>query len=323
MKIAFHTPTCTFRGSCVALTDYAHYTQVWYGHTCIIVARTPTTTDEQLAWEWLRRRFPVRTYTTVNELNACIQDCDGVYAIKAGERDDAVWDHPPTLVHCVFHMREPHGMVYAAVSEYVARMYDSTVYVPHMVSLPIGAPSNHLRSILHIPSDAKVFGRYGGKDTFNVPFAMSVISTLVRQRHDRYFIFMNTPEWDTHPQLIFLPPTIDQLEKQRFIQTCDAMIVPERLGHTFGLAIAEFSIHQKPIIVYDTPEVPYRMHLDILGDRAIRFSNADELMDRLTLFSVDPHVDYNAYQSYTPEQIMPIFKRVFLDPLESIYSHSV
>ena len=37
-----------------------------------------------------------------------------------------------TCVHCVFDLSEPHGDIYAAVSETLAKKYNKTVFVPHM-----------------------------------------------------------------------------------------------------------------------------------------------------------------------------------------------
>src|SRR5690606_1716942 len=101
------------------------------------------------------------------------------------------------------------------------------------------------------PNNAIVFGRHGGIDTFNLQFCKSLISQIVREYPLIYFVFLNALAWDSHPNIIILPPTTDLDEKRKFICTCDAMIVPETLGHTFGMSVAEFSIHNKPVLCYN------------------------------------------------------------------------
>ena len=49
----------------------------------------------------------------------------------------------------------------------------------------------------------------------------------------------------------------------KFVNASDCMIHARARGETFGLAIAEFSIRNKPIIAYSNP--PEKAHLDILG----------------------------------------------------------
>jgi len=65
-------------------------------------------------------------------------------------------------------------------------------------------------------------------------------------------------------------------KKVEFINTCDAMIHARQMGETFGNAIAEFSIKNKPIITsrgYDNN------HLHILKDKAIIYNqnNVEEI----------------------------------------------
>jgi hypothetical protein len=63
-----------------------------------------------------------------------------------------------------------------------------------------------------------------------------------------YFIFANFNSFcDSKKNIIFLPNIIDEIDKTTYINTCDAMIWARSGGETFGLAIAEFSINNKPV----------------------------------------------------------------------------
>lgn len=311
MKIAFHTPNLNFRGSCVALYDYAHYCERLFGYQSVIVTDIKQhSTSDPIAIEWIRRRFLILFYHSIEELETILlkEDCNVLYCIKYGTNDRIYLSSIKTVIHCVFDMSQPHGDVYAGVSKTLAHSFDLDVYVPHMVSLSFSHHSN-LRQQLNIPSDVIVFGRHGGMDTFNLEFAKEVISNIVRTT-SIHFVFLNAPQWDSHPHIHYLPPTTDRYTKEAFINTCDAMIVPETMGHTFGLSIAEFSIRNKPIVCYNG-QVWNRTHLDILGDKGIYFSTPEDLTNIFLHFHPQTK-DYNTYKEYTPCKIMEKFKYIFL-----------
>ena len=78
-------------------------------------------------------------------------------------------------------MTDPHGDVYAAVSETLAKKFQKTLFVPHMIGLPPAIDKNdNLRKTLNIPEDATVFGRHGGQDTFNLQFTKDVINNVIQ-----------------------------------------------------------------------------------------------------------------------------------------------
>jgi hypothetical protein len=313
MIVAFYTPNLNFRGSCVALYNYALYNETLLDNKSIIITdlsqRSPA--EDDLAFKWISNRFQI--YTRIDTA------CDIFYCIKYGKNDGVVHPTAKTVVHCVFDMSEPHGDVYAGVSRSLAMKFGSDKFVPHMVLPP--PETGDLRSELGIRETDTVFGRHGGQDTFNLQFAKEVISAIVRQRNDIYFIFLNAPEWDSHPQIIYLGATTDRVEKQKFINTCDAMIVPETMGHTFGMSVAEFSVSNKPVICYNGP-VWNTSHIDILGDKGIYFDNPNDFYRILNTFSKEipsglNNAYQNAYQDYTPEKVMAQFESVFLSQVKS------
>lgn len=314
MIIAFHNPQIDIRGTCVAIYDYAYYNEEILKNHSIIVSNKIADVS---AFKKFSDRFKVFIYTDRENLHNILKR-EGVnvfYAIKYGTRDGLEFNDIKTVVHCVFDLSEPHGVVYASISNALAKKYGQFPVVPHMISLRPSYDKNNLRKILRIPEDSIVFGRYGGEDTFNLSFCHSVISDIVKERRDIYFIFSNTPQFcESHPQIIFLPQLIYPEDKNRFICTCDAYLECGTLGHSFGLAIGEFSVNNKPIIAYNSPSLWNTAHLEILGDKGIYFRDEKEF--RNILISFDPkkytNRDNNCYRDYNPCKVMNIFREVFL-----------
>jgi hypothetical protein len=120
---------------------------------------------------------------------------------------------------------------------------------------------------------------------------------------------MNTDSFYAHPRVIHLPPGSDLRRKVSFINSCDAMLHASATGESFGLAIAEFSVRNKPVFTYASS--PAKAHYEMLGSKAILYRNATDLKEKLLAFRpVDG--DFNCYRDYTPEKVMPIFRQVFM-----------
>jgi hypothetical protein len=233
-----------------------------------------------------------------------------MYAIKAGEPDGVISLSVPTMVHAVF-PQDPiraHGSSYAFVSDWLSKVCSNSVIpaVPHMVTLP--SIDTNLRRDLGIPANSTVFGGYGGSTSFDIPFAKKVVGDIIDKRQDIYFIFMNIQSFVNHPRVIFLPSSSDLNYKVTFINTCDAMLHARRLGESFGLACAEFSIKNKPIFTYS--KSPQRHHIDVLGDRALLYSGYKSLWDGLMNFDrVKAQMqDWDCYsKKFSPSRIMNLF----------------
>lgn len=309
--IGFYTPQIDVRGSCIAIYDYAKYNQTILQNQSIIIVPEGSENEEPALLKF-QQRFPI-IFTSNLEQTLKDEQCDVLYVIKYGKNDNIFSKVVPTIIHCVFDMSEPHGDVYVGVSKSLAIKYNKpNDYLPHMVSLePSLTTQENLRSYLNIPTNAIVIGRHGGQDTFNLKFVMNTISKIVRERNDIYFLFVNTIPFDTHPQIIHIPFISDIDEKNRFISTCDAHLEAGNLGHTFGLSIAEFSVNNKPIIVYDGL-VWNRAHLDILGNNALKFETSEELYYILNTFNPKEYVDQdlNYYKNYTPIKVIEYFNKI-------------
>ena len=313
MKIAFYTPDLNFRGTCVAIVSYATYNEKILGNKSIIMTHGITSDTTNIAKEYIENLFSI-IYIKEKNVTSLILDnilssnnCDLLYCIKYGKNDGIYSNKVKTIVHCVFDMSEKHGDVYIAVSKSLANKYNSNLYLPHIVDMKNDSVQD-LRSELSIPLDVIVIGRYGGIDTFNVEFVKQYISDIVRRNNNIYFLFMNCSIWDNHKQIINLEPTVSIEFKQRFISTCDAMIVPESLGHTFGLSIAEFTVYNKSIICFNDGKLWNDNHVKELKNEAIYFSNILELAVIIENFNIFKNIKpFNAYKQYSPNNVMNIF----------------
>ena len=312
MKVAFHSGHLNERGSDAALWEYADLNERLLGNESIVLAPMGS---ELTAADKFSARFKVYLYGGADDRDAILrhEGADVFYAIKYGHDDGVVSRVCRTVVHCAFELREPHGDVYAAVSEWLAEEHGGRFpWVPHVVSLPDVA--GNLRAELGIPRDALVLGRHGGVAEFNLPLAHEVVARVVAERDDVWFVFLNTaPFCPPHPRVVHLPATVDVERKVRFLNTCDAMLHARVQGETFGLAVAEFSFQNKPVLTWAYSKD--RAHIRVLKDQCLTYVDAAELHHliaglRATLAA---GLAWDAYRvQFPPADVMRRFADVFL-----------
>ena len=319
MKILFHEHELNYRGTSIAMYDYADFNERILGNESIIIYNKNCKTNHPLGIEKFKKRFEVLEYEALSELDNIItkNNVDLLYAIKNGDQDGVASTECKTAVHAVFKHCEPHGDVYAYVSEWLSQEMSGGIYpfVPHMVNFDIETDED-LRSELNIPRNAKVFGYYGGAQSFNIPFAQKTVEQIARKYRDIYFLFMGVdpfikPEWwkSKLKNIIFLPPSADINRKLKFINTCSALLHARERGETFGITVAEFVLQNKPVITFaDSPE---KAHLMELGNDAYLYRNKNELKEIL----LDTDLSKTAirsYEKFLPQQVMEQFKKVFI-----------
>jgi len=321
MKIALHSNILSERGVCVALYDYAYYCREYLNLDPVIYYNLNCNNVDSSV-EHFKSQFKVLGYNKFSEVQTSVEQLsiDYFYAIKYGTPDGVLVNGIKNLVHSVFEYQEQsrHGDVYAVVSEWQSRRaYGNVPFVPHMISmLDI---QDDFRNFLSIPKDAVVVGRHGAFDTFNIDFAIDVIKQILEKRKDIWFLFLNTEKKIDHPRCIYLDKTIDQVEKFKFINTCDAMLHARDYGETFGLAVLEFAAANKQIITYDNEELQTshplggRNHLLFLGDNCFKYKNYNELGYILMhLNRRNPFDTTYLRDNFSPKSVMKIFKEVFL-----------
>ncbi|APC05277.1 hypothetical protein AOC10_01410 [Polynucleobacter asymbioticus] len=316
MKIGFHTNGLSLRGTEVALYDYANHNQQLLGNESVVFYRKNNPVNEAI-YEKFSAQFKLCPYEGQAELNRLVEreKIDMTYFIKSGERDDAMCDSSPALIHAVFptKVKEFHGDKYAFVSQWLSKEYSNNriPFVPHMIELP--QVEGNLRSELNIPESTTVLAWYGGSDSFNLEFVKKEVVSAVQKRSDLYFLFMNMEPFAQHERIIFLPGTANAIYKARFINTCDGMIHARGIGESFGIACGEFSIKDKPVITYALS--PQRSHIEILGDKGIFYKGKRDLAEIFQNFNrqVQHQKNWDAYSaSFSPNIVMRKFEEVFI-----------
>jgi hypothetical protein len=320
MRVLLQTNQLGIGGTDVTLWDYANGCTDILGHEVFIATMKippgaghsgfghhPDTVKKY------QNRFPVFMYDSVEQLNQLAKEnhIDVAYFAKSGENDGLVLRDIKSVIHVVFPCWEPHGQVYAFVSQWLSKVMTGgwAPWVPHIINLP--PASGNLRKKLSIPEDAVVFGGYGRAPCFDIPFVRETVCRISSKHPNIYFLFNTfTPFGNPLENLIFLPEAAF-LNKAEFIGTCDAMLHGRSRGETFGLAVAEFSSQNKPVITYALS--PEKAHIDLLGDKAFLYHNQEELESILLSFKKEPEKDWNCYREFSPENVMSTFSRVFLE----------
>ena len=322
VKIVFWDNCLNERGTTLAIYDYAYYNKTILGNESIIMYNTTRNDNLQDVIDKFKNEFKVIGVNNFKLVDPILYKlkCNIFYIIQSGENEGQISRVCKTVVHCVFNCNQPHGNVYAAISPYIKNYNKRVPFVPHMVNLP--DHNKNMREELNIPEDAVVYGRYGGYDAFDIPYVQKIVYNVAKNNPEMYFIFMNTEQFcDLLPNIIHVEKTIDVNRKVEFINTCDAMLHARHIGESFGLAIAEFSTKNKPIIT--TPNFKLNPNVDIahihfLKEKGIWY-NEDNLYSILTTFLTKENreeiakKDWNAFKDYTPEKVIKQFKKVFID----------
>ena len=320
MKVLFHANTLNYRGTTVALTDYARYNRIILGNESVITYNMDLGYDKDMGSELtvineLAKEFTILAYSDKDPNGGTLEKWidmhqpDLTYFIRAGNKEPLP-SNSNTAVHSVFQFNEPHGDKYAYVSKWLSnKMSDGIIpFVPHMVDLP--EPNRDYREAFGIRKDQIVIGRYGGYFTFDIPFVKDLIKRIAAT-NDRYvFLFLGTQPFIEHPNVKFINETHDVQKKANFINTCDAMIHARERGESFGLSIAEFLSLNKPVLAWNNGHDLH--HLDMLKDSGLLYNDINDL-NRIITSLPDFKEDWTKrVEQYKPIPVMNKFKEVFL-----------
>lgn len=318
--VAFYQPFLNERGTCVAMFDYAYFNQTLLGNKSLIIYDSIDTRNEQNGLKRFKENFEVYDFKCGD---CCVEDrismiddivvktnTQYIHMSKFGVNDGVVSRKAKTIISCIGMTNEPHGDVYSYGSYWLSKACSNGQHpaVPYIAYLP--EESSDMREKLNIPTNAVVYGRHGGADTFDMPWAYQVIEEVLNRNENVYFLFLNTSKFINHPRVIHIDTIVDYKDKTRFINTCDAMLHVRYIGESFGLACAEFSIRNKPVITWWNSKE--RNHIEILGSKGIYYQTPNDLFNILMNFKPNPNYDWNCYRDYSPENIMKLFDEVYL-----------
>lgn len=322
MRILFHTNSINHRGTTVAIADYARYNREILGNESVICYNRSLPFEREMGnvqeiIDLLKKDYEVVSYDNTNDIDLCTKNVDYAYFIRAGSKE-FLPTNTKTLVHAVFQQYNPHGDRYAYVSEWLARTstpQDNTpLWVPHIVDLP--SANKDLRDKLSIPKDAFVFGRLGGYDTFDLQWVHKQIEEYLTTHSNVYFVFVNTKPFSNHPNIRYVKEIVTKQGKSNFITSCDAMIHARNRGESFGLSIAEFLYHDKPVMAWEGGMD--KNHLEMLAGSNTLYGPND-FKDKLTYTIEEASKASHKWRvkQFQPKPVMEKFKEVFLDGFNS------
>lgn len=348
MKIAFYSNQLSERGTETALIDYAvENERILHNQSILVFPKDKIFNTTR--FEFLSKKFEIFLFENIDKLNAYLKDScvDLFYCIVPGRSEDIAdkITTTKTFVHSVFDLGRKHGDIYCAIHPYLNKAFHTNFPVlPHIVKKCHNTQET-LRNELHIPKDALVFGSYAGKDRFNIQIAHEAIKEVAKSfshTNKIFFLFMNIDNFiekecpnKEFDNVLFLPGSTDLEYKQKFINTCDAMIHARSDGETFGLSIGEFSISKKPIITYKPGffkrirstirECIFKKHYTYaeahimnLGEKGIYYSNKRQLKKIFTKPLSHPHTDlidskknWDCFsEKFSAENVMNIFDKL-------------
>lgn len=318
MKTLFHTNTLNYRGTTVAVQDYAKYNQEILGNESVIcynasIGYEKDMGSEQAVVDELSKMYDVQPYITFDGLEKITSAVDFAYFIRGGQKEPTP-TNTKTGIHAVFGFNDPHGDRYAYVSEWLSKEASGGEhpFVPHMVDLP--KATGDFREVMGLKSDDIVIGRIGGYYTFDLPWVYSAITEVVTKNPKVKFLLVGTYPFIKHENVIFINEFSSRQKKANFINTCDAMIHGRSRGETFGLSIIEGLALDRPVFAWESgAELNHREILG--GDKSTLLYNESNLVDKL--LNVTKFEETGQYQQliqdYLPGPVMNKFKEVFYD----------
>jgi len=298
------------------MLDYARMNRSILGNESILcLPHNLVFATNPLLKKW-QEEFPVLFYESNHNLGKDLlrERVEAIYLTKPGPWDGFLVPGVRNCIHAQFLCDEFHGDAYAYLSPWMSRVMTGREesFVPFFV--PRFSPGKDLREKLGIPRGARVFGRHGGRDTFNIPFVRKVVRDHAKRHPEDHFVFMNTePVRGTEhlKNVHYLAATVDPKEKGAFLATCDAMLHARWHGETFGLAVGEFAVLGKPVITFGGSRE--RAHLDMLGEHGLVYQNTEDLRRLLSEFQ-PRGIKGTGYEEWADAaRVMGIFRKRFLD----------
>jgi hypothetical protein len=317
MKIAFHDNSLCLFGTTVAIFNWAYWGREYMGFEPIFLFNQTNKANNESVIQKFKDVFSDKVfgYTMKSEIDGILSSngCEYFLMEKGGKPDGVISTVSKNLVNAigVCGKQDIHGDVYAMGSKWLSSLTNYEIpYVPYIVHME--RHENNLRDVLGIPQDAFVFGRNGGYETFDLDFVKQAIREVIDERSDMWFVFQCTVPFMTHERVIYLPSSTDTDYKVKFINTCDAMLHARHIGESFGMACAEFSYMNKPVITWAGSTE--RNHIDTLGDNGIYYQTKDDVIDILLGIKKSDVEgrDWNCYSECAPYRVMEKFKNVYM-----------
>jgi len=345
LKICFHINQINERGTERATYDYGYFAKRLFGHSAIILTAHNSLLRDLPRQNAVYRRFvrqfgPMRTY---NNSQAWIsrhghlggeglaevvhrERCHMLYTLKASDSNcEPVIPEEmlkvPWAVHVIFEAKGVHGTSMAGIGHDVSNQGCANGAVVYHMVYPHENTSSPtpLRNRFGVPEDHVLLCRHGALDTFDVSWVRNEVIPLLDRNPTLHFLLVNTnwPADRTHQRLYHLPTLIADAERRHYFDACDGMLHGRSGGETFGLAVAEMSVHNKPVLTCEICGA--RQHINILKDKALLYRDArslDAAVQKLLQMGRKQILqqNWNAYDRFSPARIMQDFNEAFIEP---------
>ena len=321
-SVAFYLKDINVRGTTTAIFDYAKYNETLLNNKSIIIYNVNSLIeckDENFikrhdVVKMFKDNFETVAYTTNQQLSSELikRDCEYVYVLKGGAKDEDYFPGFKNLIHCVFNFYDPHGHRYAYISNWLTNVASGGKYpfVPHVVSLP--KAEGTYRQRLNIPDDKIVIGRIGGYDQFSFDWIQHTVNYIAQLDDSFVFLFVNTRKFMDHPNVIFLDSIIDPKDKFDFYTSCDATLHGRLDGESFGLVVCESLFCNVPVFSCGLGRDKH--NVELLEKHGMIFNNQYELLElffKLKHNILNRNVSHIVEQ-FSPEKVMEKFDEVFL-----------
>ena len=325
MNIGFYIDEMNFRGVANSSYLYALNNIKIFKNKSIIFYNKKNFRNRSEVIKKFKKKFISIGVSNFDEIDSYKEkfNLDFLYIQKSGDKDNWISKNIKTLVHAVYpqKLNQLHGYSYAYISEWLScKFSNNKIPFVSLITENKNIKSN-FRNKLKIKKNKLILGSHGGESSFDMKFIQSAVLNTVKKRKDIYFLFLNIKKFCKHPRVIFLKGTSNEFYKEKFLNTCDAMIYGRSLGESFGLACGEFAIKYKDIISYKFNR--HRSHkYNLPKKNYLEYSSYETLCNLLLNYKKKPQKKYNSkYLKCTKVKVMKDFKNIFLKKNKIKFSH--
>lgn len=341
MRILLHDNQICERGTTTSMLDYARLLRN-RGHDVELSYWRDSPANVSVVIDRVKQEFPLHAHPEVNRLPTSLIGFDAAYFIKAGFRDGLLLPNTHNFIHAVFQDYEPHGSRYAYISRWLAdevrrkstgrkgrrsgawqRGVDAiqhgcvnALQFQHLdLIVDVPSPQPGMRDQLGIPEDAFVILRFGGYESFDIPWAQNVVVELLDREPNWYFLGLNTRPFTDHKRALFVPLVPDPIEKASIIAIGDVFLTARGEGEAFGVAIAEALQIGLPVLAWSGGD--YRNQVAMLHDLDGLFNRPRDLKSKLRRLSqgvqlVTKETRQARGNRYRPASIAPTLENLLL-----------
>jgi hypothetical protein len=268
------------------------------------------------------------------------------YFYKKGVYDARWAPRTKNLIHAVFGHFEPHGDVYAYISDTMHRLVLSrrkhpwdkksfeilrssrecpfspststpVTWVPFIVDPPSPSTPPRFRELFSIPTGKRVIGRIGGWDQMDDPDVWDAIARIILKSSNVHFVFINTKPHIKSDRITYVNGIyISGSMKADFFSICDLTINARLQGESFGFAICESLFYGVPVLAPSTARNPSMdpHHISVLSESKYLYDDSFDFeikLERLLDEDRDSQQLKDKVSKYSKKVVMQRFESEF------------